>query len=124
MLLFCGLIVAVYMRLGAVDAEDALINRHGFYKAALATIFCLTSFYLFDLYDFVVMHDRGELVLRMLQALGLAWIALALLFYVVPQVMLGRGVSLISMPVALLLMVGWRLGIHWCWATPNLANGF
>src|SRR5947208_11605384 len=99
MLLFGALIVAVYVRLGAVDAEDALIRRHGFYKAALATIFCLTSFYLFDLYDFVVMHDRGELVLRLLQALGLAWIALALLFYVVPQVMIGRGVSLISFAV-------------------------
>jgi len=122
MLLFCGLIVAVYMRLGAIDAEDALINRHGFYKAALATIFCLTSFYLFDLYDFVVMHDRGELVLRLLQALGLAWIALALLFYVLPQVMIGRGVSLISLPVALLLMVGWRLGIHWVLGHPELGE--
>ncbi|PYL70903.1 MAG: hypothetical protein DMF26_20655 [Verrucomicrobia bacterium] len=47
MLLFSGLIVAVYVRLGAIDAEEALIRRHGFYKAALATIFCLTSFYLF-----------------------------------------------------------------------------
>jgi len=100
MLLFSGLIVAVYVRLGAIDAEDALIVRHGFYKAALATIFCLTSFYLFDLYDFIVMHDRGELVLRLLQALGLAWIALALLFYVVPQVMIGRGVSFIALPIA------------------------
>src|SRR6188474_849540 len=69
MLLFGGLIVAVYVRLGAVDAEDALIQRYGFYKAALATVFCLAAFYIFDLYDFVVMHDRGELVLRLLQAL-------------------------------------------------------
>src|SRR2546423_3574465 len=122
MLLFGGLIVAVYVRLGAIDAEDALINRHGFYKAALATIFCLSSFYLFDLYDFVVSHDRGELVLRMLQALGLAWVALALLFYAVPQVMIGRGVSLISMPVALLLMVGWRLGIHWVLGHPEIGE--
>src|SRR5213592_1778299 len=113
MLLFSGLIVAVYVRLGAIDAEDALIERHGFHKAALATIFCLTSFYLFDLYDFIVMHDRGELVLRLLQALGLAWVALALLFYAVPQVMIGRGVSLIALPIALLLMVAWRLTIHW-----------
>ena len=75
MLLFGGLIVAVYVRLGALDAEETLIQRHGFYKAALFTIFCLASFYLFDLYDFVVMHDRRELVLRLLQALGLAWMA-------------------------------------------------
>src|SRR3954469_8680048 len=112
MLLFSGLVVAVYARLGAIDAEDALIQRHGFYKAALATVFCLAAFYIFDLYDFSVIHDRRELILRMLQALGLAWVALGLLFYAVPQVMIGRGVSLISLPVALLLMVVWRLSIH------------
>jgi sugar transferase (PEP-CTERM system associated) len=122
MLLFGGLVVAVYLRVGAIDAEDALIQRHGFYKAALATVFCLTSFYIFDLYDFVVMHDRGELILRLLQALGLAWIALALLFYAVPQVMIGRGVTLIALPVALLLMVGWRVGIHWVLGHPEIGE--
>src|SRR5207237_9135604 len=82
----------------------------------------LSSFYLFDLYDFVVIHDRRELVLRLLQALGLAWVALALLFYAVPQVMIGRGVSLIAVPVALLLMVGWRLAIHWVLGHPDLGD--
>jgi len=122
LLLFGGLIIAVYLRLGAVDAEDALIERNGFYKAALATVFCLASFYLFDLYDFVVMHDRRELVLRLLQALGLAWVALALIFYAMPTVMIGRGVSLISLPLALLLMVGWRLAIHWVLGHPELGE--
>jgi sugar transferase (PEP-CTERM system associated) len=122
MLLFGGLIAAVYLRIGAVEAEDALIQRNGFYKAALATLFCLASFYLFDLYDFVVMHDRRELVLRLLQALGLAWVALALVFYALPQVMIGRGVTLISLPLALSLMVGWRLSIHWILGHPELGE--
>ena len=122
MLLFGGLVLAVYVRLGAVEAEDTLLQRNGFYKAALATIFCLASFYLFDLYDFVVMHDRRELVLRLMQALGLAWIALAIMFYVVPQVMIGRGVSFISLPLALFLMVGWRLAIHWILGHPELGE--
>ncbi len=122
MLLFGGLIVAVYLRLGAIDAEDALIQHRGFYKAALATIFCLAAFYLLDLYDFVVMHDRRELVLRLLQALGLAWVALALLFYALPQAMIGRGVSLISLPLALMLMVGWRLAIHWVLGHPEIGE--
>src|SRR6266849_599014 len=122
MLLFGGLIVAVYVRLGAIDAEDALIHHRGFYKAALATIFCLAAFYLLDLYDFVVLHDRRELVLRLLQALGLAWVALALLFYALPQAMIGRGVSLISLPLALMLMVGWRLAIHWVLGHPEIGE--
>lgn len=122
LLLFGGVIVAVYVRLGAVDAEETLLQRNGFYKAALATVFCLASFYLFDLYDFVVMHDRRELVLRLMQALGLAWVALALMFYAVPQVMIGRGVSFISLPLALLLMVAWRLAIHWVLGHPDLGE--
>src|SRR5260370_57521 len=122
MLLFGGLIVAVYVRLGAVDAEETLLQRNGFYKAALATVFCLASFYLFDLYDLVVIHDRRELVLRLMQALGLAWVALALMFYAVPQVMIGRGVSFISLPLALLLMVAWRPAIHWVLGHPDLGE--
>jgi sugar transferase (PEP-CTERM system associated) len=121
-LLFGGIIVAVYLRLGAANAEHELIGRYGFYKAALAAVFCLSAFYLYDLYDFVYMHDRRELVLRLIQALGLAWVALALAFYALPQLMLGRGVSLISLPLALLLMVGWRLSIHWFLGHPHIGE--
>src|SRR3954471_9842586 len=113
LLLFGGMVVAVYIRIGVADSEFELINKHGFYKAALATAFCLTSFYLYDLYNFVTMFDRRELVLRLIQALGLAWVALALAFYAFPRLMIGRGVSLIALPLALSVVVGWRLFIHW-----------
>jgi sugar transferase (PEP-CTERM system associated) len=122
LLLFGGIVIAVYLRLGAGEAEDELIARHGFQKAALASVFCLGAFYLYDLYDFVHMHDRKELVLRLVQALGLAWIALALTFYVFPQLMIGRGVSLISLPLALGLMVGWRMSIHWFLGHPEIGE--
>jgi sugar transferase (PEP-CTERM system associated) len=119
---FGAIVGAVYLRLGIVAARDELILRHGFFKAALATFFCLTAFYLFDLYDFIVMHDRKELVLRLVQALGLAWIALALAFYAFPQLMLGRGISLIALPLALMLMVGWRVSIHWVLGHPDFGE--
>jgi sugar transferase (PEP-CTERM system associated) len=120
--IFGAIIGAVYLRLGANEAGDELIVRYGFLKAALATVFCLTAFYLFDLYDFVVMHDRRELVLRLIQALGLAWIALALSFYAYPRLMLGRGISLIALPLALALMVGWRISIHWFLGHPSFGE--
>ncbi len=119
---FGALVMAVYLRLGAVDARDELILRQGLWKAGLATVFCLAAFYLFDLYDFIVMHDRRELVLRLVQALGLAWIALALSFYAFPQLMLGRGIALIALPLALALMVGWRLSIHWFLGHPDFGE--
>ena len=88
----------------------------------MATAFCLAAFYLFDLYDFVVMHDRRELVLRLVQALGLAWIALALMFYLFPYLVIGRGVALIALPLALTLMVGWRVSIHWFLGHPDFGE--
>ncbi len=121
-LLFGGLVVAVYLRFNAADAEYELIERHGFYKAALVAFFCLGAFYLYDLYDFIIMHDRRELVWRMIQALGLAWVALAICFYLFPWLMLGRSVSLIALPLALLIMVTWRLAIHWLLGHPQFGE--
>lgn len=120
--IFGALVAAVHLRLGVQGAEFELMFRQGFLKALLATVFCLTAFYLFDLYDFIVMHDRRELVLRLIQALGLAWIALAISFYLLPGLMLGRGISLIALPLALGLMVSWRILIHWFFGHPDFGE--
>ena len=120
--MFGVIIGAVYLRVGLEGAPYELIEKHGYYKAAYATVFCLAAFYLFDLYDFVAMHNRHELVLRLVQALGLAWVALAISFYAYPVLMLGRSVSLIALPMALALMVGWRISIHWFLGHPSFGE--
>jgi sugar transferase (PEP-CTERM system associated) len=122
LLLFLAMVVAAYLRLGWLDAYYELNVKYGFLKAGVVTLFCLAAFYLYDLYDFVVMHDRRELVLRLVQALGLAWIALAITMYLLPRLMIGRGVSLIALPLALLLMVAWRIGAHWLLGHPDVGE--
>ena len=121
-LVYGALICAVYIRFGVIDGNVELLEKSCFLKAAIAAFFCLAAFYLFDLYDFLVMHDRRELVLRLIQALGLAWIVLAFSFYTFPALKLGRGVSLIALPIALTLMVGWRVSIHWLLGHPDFGE--
>jgi len=121
-LVYGAIIGAVYLRVGIADAPLELISKNGYWKAAVAGFFCLAAFYLFDLYDFLVMHDRRELVLRLVQALGLAWIGLAFSFYAFPALMLGRGISLIALPLALGLMVFWRVTIHWFLGHPDFGE--
>ena len=121
-MVYGSIIGAVYMRVGVLGAPFELIEKNGYWKAGLAAFFCLAAFYLFDLYDFIVMHDRRELVLRLVQALGLAWIALAIAFYAYPSFMLGRSISLIALPLALGLMVGWRVSIHWFLGHPDIGE--
>jgi sugar transferase (PEP-CTERM system associated) len=121
-LVYGAIVCAVYLRVGFEGASYELVERNGYQKAAVAGFFCLASFYLFDLYDFLVMQDRRELVLRLIQALGLAWIGLAFSFYMFPGLMLGRGISLIALPLALGLMVFWRISIHWFLGHPNFGE--
>jgi len=61
-------------------------------------------------------------VLRLVQALGLAWIGLAFSFYAFPSLIIGRGVSLIALPLALGLMVSWRVTIHWFLGHPDFGE--
>jgi sugar transferase (PEP-CTERM system associated) len=57
-----------------------------------------------------------------IQALGLAWVALAISFYAFPALALGRSIALIALPLALGLMVGWRVSIHWLLGHPGIGE--
>ena len=81
--------------------NNELNKRNGWLKIGLATLVCLLILYFYDLYDFTVMGNRRELMLRLVQALGIAWALLAFLFYFVPPLFIGRGVSVISVPLVL-----------------------
>ncbi|MEZ5427041.1 MAG: TIGR03013 family PEP-CTERM/XrtA system glycosyltransferase [Pyrinomonadaceae bacterium] len=111
-IIYGGIILALYLRLGISGSEYQLDENNGWLKIALATTVCLLILYFYDLYDFTVMGNRRELILRLVQALGIAWALLALLFYFIPPLLIGRGVSVISVPLVLILLLTWRTLIH------------
>src|SRR5215510_6003702 len=116
----CG-VIAIYIRFGA-EAPDALGPELGWLKTLLATILVLASFYFFDLYDFHRIRSRAVLLLRLSQALGIGGMALALMFYVWPEMRLGRSVFLLSLLLMLTLMAGWRFLAGWLLGHPRLAE--
>lgn len=121
-ILYCGVILAMYLRLGFAGSENELSTKNGYLKIALASFVCLTILYFYDLYDYVVMTNRRELMLRMVQALGIAWALLALLFYFIPPLLIGRGVSVISVPLVLAMLLGWRIAIHTLTGHPDIGE--
>src|SRR5688500_252403 len=108
-LLYVGVILAMYIRLGSSGSDNQMTAKNGWLKIAFASAVCLLILYFYDLYDYVVMTNRRELMLRMVQALGIAWALLAFVFYFVPYLLIGRGVSVISVPLVLFLLLGWRI---------------
>ncbi len=111
-IIYGSIILALFLRLGWTGAEFQLSERNGWFKISLATALCILILYFYDLYDFTVMGNRRELMLRLVQAIGISWAILALLFYFVPPLLIGRGVSVISVPIVLVSLLIWRVLIH------------
>lgn len=121
-IIYGGVILAMYLRLGSTGADNELNVKNGWMKIALASGVCLLILYFYDLYDYIVMTNRRELMLRLVQALGIAWALLALLFYFVPPLLIGRGVSIISVPLVLILLLTWRIFIHSLTGHPDIGE--
>jgi sugar transferase (PEP-CTERM system associated) len=68
------------------------------------------------------MGNRRELMLRLVQSLGIAWALRAFLFYLVPPLFIGRGVLVISVPLVLILLISWRSSIHLLTGHPEIGE--
>ncbi|HEY6305894.1 MAG TPA: TIGR03013 family XrtA/PEP-CTERM system glycosyltransferase [Candidatus Angelobacter sp.] len=82
---------------------------HAIARFLMVVLICELALYYNDLYDLQVMNSRARLLIGLLQALGVASIALALLYYVAPSVSLGRGIAALAVPTIMTLIFGWRL---------------
>src|SRR5690349_7936017 len=116
----CGA-MAIWLRFGAESAA-MLRGVSIWFKVGLLMLVVQGAFYIFDLYDFRRIRQSAALYMRIFQAVGLAAIALAAIFYALPQLMLGRGVFLVSLLLMLSVMSCWRVFVNWLLGHPRLAE--
>jgi sugar transferase (PEP-CTERM system associated) len=89
-------------------------------RMALVTVVCGLCLYLNDLYEFRIVHQRSSLLAHMMQAVGIAALALAFIYFIAPPVRFGRGIAFSAVPFIFLLLLSWRLSVN---ATNLLARG-
>jgi len=89
-------------------------------KIALVVAVCETSLYFNDLYDFQVVRRRIDLLVHMMQAVGVACVVLSVIYFLSPSASLGRGIAVLASPLSLAFLLGWRLSAN---ATNLLARG-
>jgi hypothetical protein len=110
--MFCGLLLALNFRLGIEGSLDQLDNNSGWLKILFVSVVWLAGMYFHDLYDYEVISRREEMIFRTVQALGLTWVTLSVIYYLIPGLELGRGTALYSIVITLVLLVGIRIGIY------------
>jgi sugar transferase (PEP-CTERM system associated) len=101
-------ILGAYLRfLG--DPTNFSNYEYLFLKALLIVVTVQLSLYYFDLYDLKIFRSNVELAIRLLQSLGVSSILLAILYYLFPFVIVGRGIFLISLGFMGAVIVFWRV---------------
>ncbi|MDH4053914.1 MAG: TIGR03013 family PEP-CTERM/XrtA system glycosyltransferase [Gammaproteobacteria bacterium] len=107
LILFSSIYVAGILVFGSY-AESARLLDPIAPKAAAVAVVILTSLIAMGLYQF---HQRlyfREAVVRLLVGLAIGCLALAILFYALPTVMISRDVASIAVGYALVLLIGVR----------------
>ncbi len=110
LLIGLSIAIAAWIRFGTLTDTIWYLSRP--YMAAqfaLVVVICWLCLYYNDLYDLHVIARRAELVVRLMQALGAAVLILALLYYFVPDLSLGRGVSALATAITFVVLLSWRL---------------
>ncbi|MFH2060887.1 MAG: sugar transferase [Pseudomonadota bacterium] len=83
-------------------------------RILLITFICQACLYYNDLYDFKVVSSISEVSIRLLQALGVSSIILALIYWIFPSVIINQLVFILSVVFLLIFIIGWRIFYIFC----------
>jgi len=81
-------------------------------KALLITALCQVCLYYNDLYDLEKTDNLVELSIRLLQALGVASIILAVIYFVFPNIIIHQGLFLIAIIIIIVFITSWRIAYN------------
>ncbi len=107
-----GLAIATLVRFSIHNYGSAILylaSGQTFFRFFLVILVCEISLYFHDLYEFRLITSLSEVLIRLLQALGVACVALAVCYFASPDIGLGRGIAALAAPLIVGLTLGWRV---------------
>jgi sugar transferase (PEP-CTERM system associated) len=108
-----AVVAGVWIRLGGHDTEFLFAYQYGYFKTAVVAVTCLVCLYFADVYNLRRIADPGEMFVRLMQGLGAASIALSLLYYWFPALLIGRGVVLVTSVLIIGSLASWHAAFMW-----------
>jgi FlaA1/EpsC-like NDP-sugar epimerase len=108
LLILAGVLAGSYLRFWSLNLSDFNIEYLNL-KIIFVVLVVQLAFYYFDLYEFRYFRERKRMLIILLESLGASSIVLAVVYYLVPFLVIGRGVFAISIIFVLCLALVWRL---------------
>jgi len=107
-LIFLAVTLASFFLLGRDIGIEGVLEMF-WPKVLLVSIITQLSLYLNDLYEFKIMDSNIDLASRLIQSIGITSITLAIIYFLWPDVIIGRWIFFASLILLLLFVVSWRL---------------
>jgi sugar transferase (PEP-CTERM system associated) len=112
-LIVAAVVAGAWVRLGSDNFVLLYAQRQGYYNTAVVGATCLLCLYFVDLYDLRRVAEPGEMFVRLIQGLGAASLVLAVLYFWLPALLIGRGVILVTSALVIAALSSWRAGFMW-----------
>src|ERR1700732_205018 len=111
-LIVLSIMLAAWIRFGSLaDTRWYLTRPYTAVQFLLVVVVCWVCLYYNDLYDLQTVARRTELVVHLMQALGVAVLILGVLYYFDPDLSLGRGVSALALFLIFTVLLVWRSAV-------------
>jgi len=106
---FCSVTIACWL---LFEPGTIIFDHRLCFKILLISSICQICLYYNELYDFKVIDSFAGLCIRLLQAMGFTAIILAIAYFLFPGLIIGEGVSGLSVGVSIILITSWRLAYN------------
>ena len=106
-----AVVLAAIIRLGLPEPPGALWPW--VVRAEVVAVVLQLCLYYGDLYDLRTLSDRRDLLIGLVRSLGAASLVLAVVYYWLPDLVIGRGVFAVATVMIITLVAGWRIAFEW-----------
>ncbi|WP_411832482.1 TIGR03013 family XrtA/PEP-CTERM system glycosyltransferase [Pseudoxanthomonas mexicana] len=104
----CAVIVSAWIRFQNDPATHGEFSEYALLRALLVAVFITGAMAAFGLYQIHVRHNRLDFALRIVLSFFFGGAGLLVIYYLIPQTYIGRGVLAMSLAFSLLAIVGVR----------------
>jgi sugar transferase (PEP-CTERM system associated) len=112
LLIVLAVFVAAVLRLGLPEPPWSVVTQWGG-RAVLVAVVLQISLHYADLYDLRTLAGRRDLLIGVARALAAASMILAIIYYLFPGAVVGRGVFAIASVLIAAVVIGWRTAFDW-----------
>lgn len=112
LLIVLAVVIAAIIRFGMPDAALEILLEWAGRGVVTAAVLQLCLHYS-DLYDLRTLIAERDLLTSIVRALGAASVLLAVLYYWVPQLIIGRGVFALATVFIICFVAAWRVAFEW-----------